>query len=103
MLPTSSKSPFLSVTTKVLVLAGRNLQLNVDTSAGGVVKVEIMDDPSEPIPGFAQPDCDELNGNYIRVPVCWGRKTGVRALAGKTIGLRFVMRDPKLYSFQFLP
>jgi len=55
-------------------------------------------DPASLDPG----DCDEINGNYIRVPVTWSGKCEVSSLAGKRVKLRYVMRDTKLYSFQFL-
>ena len=88
---------------KPLVFSGQKLQPNVDTSAGGVCRVEILDQSSEKIPGFTLDDADEINGNYIRVWASWRGSTDVSALAGKPIKLRFAMRDTKLYSFQFLP
>ena len=91
------------LTTKPLIFSGRKLQLNVDTSAGGTVQVEVQDRSGNPITGFAAEDADEVNGNYLRVVATWNGSEGVTALAGKPVKLRFVMRDAKLYSFQFLP
>lgn len=89
--------------TKPMVFAGGKLQLNIDTSAGGSVRAEIQDASGKPIKGFTASDADEINGNYIRVPVSWKDNTDVSSLVGKAIRLRFVMRDSKLYSFQFIP
>ncbi len=89
--------------TMPLVFDGKSLQLNVDTSAGGVVRVEILDSSGEPVPGFAAADCNEINGNYIRVPVTWKGNPDVSALASKPVQLRFVMRDCRLYAFKFIP
>ena len=91
------------MTTVPLVFQGNRLQLNVDTSAGGVVRVEIQTEKGNPIKGFTASEADEINGNYIRKVVTWGGSDDVGALAGKPVKLRFVMRDTKLYSFQFLP
>lgn len=91
------------LTTKPLIFSGRKLQFNVDTSAGGTVQLEVQDRSGKPITGFAAEDADEVNGNYLRVAATWNSSEDVTALAGKPVKLRFVMRDAKLYSFQFLP
>jgi hypothetical protein len=91
------------LTTKPLIFSGEKLQLNVDTSAGGVLRVEIQDEAGQPIKGFTAADADDINGNYVRVPVSWKGRSDVRSLTGQTVRLRFVMRSCKLYSFQFLP
>jgi len=89
--------------TKPVVFAGSSLQLNVDTSAGGTVKVEMLDASGKPIDGFTEADSDEINGNHIRVFVTWRGRPDVGALAGKPVRLRFVMRDTDLYAFRFVP
>jgi hypothetical protein len=86
--------------TKLLTFTGDCLELNVDTSAGGTVLVEIQDEAGQPIQGFTVSDADEINGNSVRRPVTWNDSGDVSALAGKPIRLRFVMRDTKLYAFQ---
>ena len=102
------------LTTRPLVFAGSRLQLNVATGAGGVVQVEVQDEAGRPIPGFALADADELNGNCIRGLARWRAETmgkmrrpagdpDVGALAGRPVRLRFVMRDARLYAFQFVP
>ena len=88
--------------TRPLIFSGRKLELNVATGAGGTVKVEIQDEAGKPIKGFTEADADEINGNYIRVPASWDRSTDVAGLAGKPIKIRFLMRDCKLYAFQFV-
>lgn len=102
------------LTTRPLVFAGSKLLLNLDTGAGGTVRVEIQDQAGNPIPGFALEDADEINGNYLQVPARWRAEAvgklrraegdpDVSALAGRPVRLRFVMRDARLYSFQFVP
>ncbi len=91
------------MTTKPLVFEGNTLQLNTDTSAGGIVQVEIQDESGRPLEGFKATDADEINGNYLKVPASWNGRSDVSALAGQPVRLRFVMRDAHLYSFQFNP
>ena len=91
-----------TLTTRPLVFDGDQLQLNLSTGAGGVLRVEILDGNGKPVPGFTLEEADGINGNYIRVLASWQGSSGLGSLAGKPVKLRFVMRDTKLYSFQFL-
>ena len=90
------------LTTRPLVFTGNRLQLNLDTSAGGVCRVEIQDSEGKVLPGFSAEEADKINGNYIRVSGSWKGNSDLASLAGRPIKLRFLMRDAKLYSFQFL-
>ena len=90
------------LTSYPLVFTGDRLQLNVDTGAGGVAKVEIQDESGRPIEGYAEADSDEINGNYTHVVASWRGSPDVSSLASAPIRLRFVMRDTQLYSFQFV-
>ncbi len=89
------------LTTVPIVFSGSRLELNLDTSAGGSVKVEIQNESGCPIDGFKLEDVDELNGNSVRMLVTWNGKSDVSALADKAVKIRFVMRNAKLYAFQF--
>ncbi len=82
---------------------GNALELNLDTAGGGSVLVEILDENGEPIPGYTLDDATPLIGNMVRFPVRWGEQRYVGTLAGQVVQLRFVMRDCKLYAFQFVP
>ena len=90
------------LTTRPLVFDGDRLQLNLSTGAGGVLRVEILDENGKPESGFSLAEADGINGNYIRVLASWRGSSGLGSLAGKPVQLRFVMRDTKLYSFRFL-
>jgi len=88
--------------TKLLKFKGKRLQLNVDTSALGEVRVEIADRTGKSFKGFAAAECDPIHGNYIAKVVTWEGRSDVSALAGRAVRLRFVMRSAKLYAFQFV-
>ena len=93
------------VITKPVVFAGKRLVLNLDTSAGGSVLVELQDKDGRPIDGYAAGQALPVIGNSVSLPVTWGdvnHPSGdVNRLAGKPIRVRFIMRDCKLYAFQF--
>ncbi|MBN2296410.1 MAG: hypothetical protein JXM70_28535 [Pirellulales bacterium] len=89
------------LTTPTIRFAGKKLELNLDTSGGGSVRVELLDEKGEPIEGYTASDAMPLFGNSVRMPVSWGDNTDVSRLAGKPIKIRFIMRDCKLYAFQF--
>ncbi len=89
------------LTTPLLHFAGRRLELNVNTGGGGSVEVELLDEDGQPVPGFARADAIAVNGNAVRMPVTWRSGHDLGALAGKSIRIRFHMRDCKLYAFRF--
>ena len=89
-------------TTPRLTFAGEQLLLNVDTGAAGHVRVEILDGDGKPYPNFGLQDCDLVHtANAINRVVKWKGNTSLRALAGKPVRLRFVLRDTDLFAFQF--
>ncbi len=81
---------------------GSRLELNLDTGAGGMAKVEILEESGKLIPGFTLADADPLNGNKVRMTASWKGSKDVSPLAGRTIRLRVRMRSAKLYALQFV-
>jgi hypothetical protein len=98
-------SPFRGgeLVTKPLTFDGGNLSLNASTSGAGSIHVEIQDAAGKPIPGYALADCPEIFGDDPALVVRWRKGGDVRALAGKPVRLRFVLKDADLYAFQFVP
>lgn len=88
-------------TTKPLTFSGKELSLNVATSAAGMVKVEIRDETGAPIPGFTLADSDPIYGDSLDRRVSWKSEKSVEALSGKTVVLRFVMREADVYALKF--
>jgi hypothetical protein len=89
-------------TTPLLRFAGEQLLLNVDTSACGELRVEMLDEQGQPFPGYTLNDCDLVHtANEISRVVKWKGESSVKGLAGKAVRLHFVMRDLDLYAFQF--
>jgi len=90
------------ITTPLLKFSGKRLELNVETSGGGSVIVELLNENGKPIPGFSKDDAIPVNGNSVRMPVRWGDRAEVSTLTGKPVRIRFHMRNCKLYAFQFV-
>lgn len=89
-------------TTVPVLFDGSHLNLNLDTTAMGVARVEILDQQGRAVPGFSEKECDPILGNYINREVTWNGKGDVSSLSGKAVQLRFAMRATKLYAFQFV-
>lgn len=87
--------------TKPLKFSGAKLELNFATSAAGSIRVEIQDEAGKPIGGFAAGDCVEIIGNEIERAVRWKSGADVSSLAGKTVRLRFIMKDADFYALRF--
>ncbi len=87
--------------TKPLKFTGDRLELNFSTSAAGSIRVELQDEAGKPISGFAAGDCVEVIGNEIERVVRWKGGADVSRFAGKTVRLRFVMKDADLYALRF--
>ncbi|HOQ87898.1 MAG TPA: hypothetical protein PLQ89_19500 [Phycisphaerae bacterium] len=88
--------------TPPLVFTGRQLVLNIDTSATGIARVEIQDANGAPLPGYGLDDCDLIHTtNEINRVVSWQGRRDVTGLAGRPIRLRFSLRDADLYAMQF--
>lgn len=90
--------------TPPLIFKGSKLVLNVDTSATGIVQVEILDQDGAPLTDsrWRIDDCDRIHtANEINRAVTWRGNSNLSEFAGKPIRLRFVMWDTDLYAFQF--
>jgi len=89
------------LTTKPITFTGKQLAVNVSSSAAGGLFVEIQDAAGKPVPGFTLADCQELNTDDVGRAVSWKNGSDVSSLAGKSIRLRFRLKDADLYAFQF--
>lgn len=99
----SVNAPFAGgeMTTHPVRFHGRELTLNLATSAAGSVRVELLESDGRPIPGFTRADAIELVGDDVDRVVGWKSGADLTALAGRPIRLRFIMKDADVYSLQF--
>ena len=87
--------------TRPLRFKGSQLEINYATSAAGSLRVEIQDAQGEPLSGFSLEECPGILGDEIQRIVAWENGSDVSSLSGKTVRLRFVMKDADLYSIRF--
>ncbi len=87
--------------TKPLRFTGSKLALNFATSAAGSVKVELQDANGKPLAGYALADCPDHFGDTIERSVVWKNGPDVSPLAGRSVRLRFQLKDADLYAFRF--
>ena len=87
--------------TKPITFSGKTLWLNFATSAAGSLQVELQDEKGKPLPGYTLDDCEELFGDTLDRGVNWKTNADLSPLIGRTVRVRFVLRDADLYSFQF--
>ena len=91
-------------TTAPIRFQGDTLQLNIQTSALGLARVEIQDENATPIQGFALADCDRIfSANSTRHTVTWRKgRSDVSQLAGRPVRIRFEFQfGARLYAFRF--
>ena len=88
------------LTTLPFTFEGNHLEVNMDGSARGWLKVEILDEGLQPLKGFTEADADRLGGSSTAQTVTWNGKQDLSALKGQTVRLRFVGQSVKLYAFQ---
>jgi hypothetical protein len=89
------------MTTPPFTFSGNTLTLNLATSAGGSMRVEVLDDQGHPLPGRAMDDCLLICTDTIEQAVAWKNGGDLSLHAGKPIRLRFELREADLYSLRF--
>lgn len=89
-----------TLTTIPLRFSGDRLVLNVN-AAGGEVRVEMLDEAGIPVANIGL--SDPTTTDALRATVSWSGQPAVGALAGRTVMLRFHLRNASLYSFAFRP
>jgi hypothetical protein len=91
-----SKDASAFVTTKPLLATGQPLTLSADVGENGFIKIIILNDIGGGI-GEAKP----VRHTVTDAKVQWESRVTIRNHKGKTIRLRFELRNAKLYSFSF--
>ncbi len=85
------------ILTKPLTSVGGALLVNY-RAAGGSLKVEVLDEHNNVLPGYTQADCLALTGDSVAQAVAWTAHNELPANA-PSISLRFILENASLYSF----
>ena len=90
-----------SVTTKPFQLEGKILELNVDASDQGMVRVELLDAAGQPLDEFSGDHAQWSDGvDELRFRPRWRNHTDLAPLAGKTVRLKVHLKSARLYAFR---
>ncbi len=87
--------------TPPLRFTGNILKLNADVRDGGYLRVALLDEQGEAIPGKTADDCDAITGDSVDALVLWKEDGDLTALAGAPIRLRIELHHASLYAFRF--
>lgn len=85
---------------KPLIFTGKELTLNVSTSAAGQLRVEIQETNGTPVPGYALADCKPIVGDQVDRVVAWSNGSDLSGMANRPVRLRIVMSETDLYSIR---
>ncbi len=88
-------------TTRALKFAGNILKLNVETRAGGSVRVGLLDENGNAIKGRSIEECVPITGDHIDVLVRWQDNGDVMRRSGRPTKLHVEMTNASLYAFRF--
>jgi hypothetical protein len=86
------------LTTRMLTGAAGELRVNFQAAVGGSVKVAVLDQQGQELPGYGVDDCTPLTGDHVDQAVRWGSRSTLPAFPC-TIALRFTLQQAALYSF----
>ncbi|MBI2924300.1 MAG: AGE family epimerase/isomerase [Verrucomicrobia bacterium] len=96
--------------TPAFVMPAGGLFLNADVhyrpldgaTGRAYVMAELRDEAGQVIPGYERAKCLFANEDGHALPLRWGEADG-HSLAGRTVRLRFYLRDAKIYSVTLRP
>jgi hypothetical protein len=91
-----------TLTTRPITFRGKYLFVNVDAPAGEL-RIEALDERGGVIAPYSSENCVPVRGNQTLQRVRWKGADDLGGLAGKRVGLRFRLRNGKLYAFWVSP
>jgi hypothetical protein len=86
------------VVTRPFTVLHSRLFLNAATWMKGSIRVEALTRDWRPIPGFAEPEALEIQGDALDHPVRWKDNSDVTRLLGKEIRLKFYMTRARIHA-----
>ena len=89
------------VITKPIKFSGTRLEINYSTSAAGEIRIELLDERDEVIPGYSKEDCDCIVGDEISRGVTWHGKSDLSSVEGQIVKMKFYLKDADVFSFRY--
>jgi len=87
--------------TRPLHFAGNTLQLNVDVRTGGSVRLALLDEQGDSLPGCGIEDCLPVTGDHLDAVVRWKDEVNLAEFVHRPIRLRVELQNASLFGFQF--
>jgi len=81
--------------TRLVQVGTNSLAINADASAGSI-RVRVLDERGEEIPGFGFADCLPVTGDSLAAPIQWTRP--LAEIAGQPIRLEFLLKNARLFA-----
>ena len=88
-----------NITMRPLEFGGEQLSVNV-VSDWGELRVEILDEAGKVIPEYSADDCIPICEDTVATHVTWKHRRNLAELSGKTMKLRFFLKNARLYSYR---
>ena len=93
---TSGEATF---TTWPLKVSAARLAVNLETR--GRLRIGLLDEKKNPIPGYTLDDCLPITADGVRVPVVWKNAQDLSPLVGQKVSLRVQFVQGVVYAFKF--
>jgi hypothetical protein len=87
--------------TRPLRFSGGHLFVNADVA--GELKVEVLNENHEPVPGLTAEDCMPIKGDNTCRPVAWKNTKDISKTRGQRVRFKFHLTNGRLYSFWVSP
>ena len=90
--------------TRPFRLEGKHLELNIDASDNGTVRVEVLNAEGKPLPGFTLDQATPHRKlDSLRFQPTWKDHVDLAALKGQIVQLKIHLQHARLYAFQIQP
>jgi len=91
-----------TLTTRPVTFRGRHLFVNAEVS-GGELRAEVVEQDGKPISGLTADACVAIHGDGTLQRVGWQGGGDLARVAGRSVKIRFHLRQGKLYAFWVSP
>lgn len=91
-----------TLTTRPIRFSGKHLFVNL-LAPNGELRAEVLDQQNHPIAPFTLESCKATKGDGTKLAVHWNGAEDLSRLIGKTVKLRFNVKNGSLYAFWISP
>jgi hypothetical protein len=89
------------VTTKPFRTHGRQVRVNAKADCGRL-RVEVLDDSGQSVPGFRLEDCQVMQADSVDAPIRWRDDASLAKFQERPLRLRFSLENVRLYAYRIV-